>query len=147
MYVVFLLITRLFDSNAELNLQYEMTMRTSRLEREYEKTLSDSARLLDGERDRVRRMEHLFLKFENEALRLQLEESNGHLLGFSSADSEACVQLQDACQEIDRLESQAQISSNEISKLKVCTWWSLYHAKIHVLTPAERTRIPKEQFH
>jgi hypothetical protein len=96
-----------------------MSIRTARLEKEYEKSLSDSARLLDGERARVQRMEHLFLKFENEALRLQLEESNAHLLGFSKADSEACVQLQDACQEIDRLESQAQTSANEISRLKV----------------------------
>ncbi|KAJ5341932.1 hypothetical protein N7541_011056 [Penicillium brevicompactum] len=97
---------------------FEMSMRTAYLEKEYEKTISDSARLLDGERDRVRRMEHLFLKFENEALRLQLEESNGHLLGFSTADSEACAQLQDACKEIDRLESQAQTSLNEIGRLK-----------------------------
>ncbi|CAG8006841.1 unnamed protein product [Penicillium olsonii] len=95
-----------------------MSMRTTHLEREYEKTLSDSARLLDGERDRVRRMEQLFLQFENEALKVQLEESNGHLLGFSKADSEACVQLQDACQEIDRLEHQAQNTSNEMNRLK-----------------------------
>jgi hypothetical protein len=104
---------------ADLIEQSEMAMRTARLEKQYEKTLSDSARLLDGERDRLRRMEHLFLQFENEALRLQLEESNGHLLGFSRADSEACIQLQDACQEIDRLESEAQTSLNEISRLKV----------------------------
>lgn len=120
-------------------------MRTAHLEKEYEKTISDSARLLDGERDRVRRMEHLFLKFENEALRLQLEESNGHLLGFSTADSEACAQLQDACKEIDRLESQAQTSSNEISRLKVCTCRTLISIQTQVLTSAERTRSPKEQ--
>ncbi|CAG8167927.1 unnamed protein product [Penicillium salamii] len=106
------------SSNADMSPQLEMSMRTAHLEKEYEKTLSDSARLLDGERDRVRRIEHLFLQFENEAIRLQLEESNGHLLGFSKADSEACVQLQDACQEIDRLEHQAQNSTNEINRLK-----------------------------
>ncbi|KAJ6140095.1 Ribosomal RNA large subunit methyltransferase E [Penicillium samsonianum] len=99
-------------------LDFEMSMRTMRLEKEYEKTLSDSARLLDGERDRVRRMELLLLKFENEALRSQLEEANGHLLGFTSADSEACAQLQEACQEIDHLELQAQASSSEINRLK-----------------------------
>lgn len=109
------------SSNADMSPQLEMSMRTAHLEKEYEKTLSDSARLLDGERDRVRRIEHLFLQFENEAIRLQLEESNGHLLGFSKADSEACVQLQDACQEIDRLEHQAQNSTNEINRLKVST--------------------------
>ncbi|KAJ5782194.1 hypothetical protein N7457_003968 [Penicillium paradoxum] len=96
----------------------EMPMRTMHLEREYEKTLLDSVRLLDTEKDRVRRMELLFLRFENEALRSQLEEANGHLLGFSNSDSEACAQLQEACQEIDRLELEAQTSSGEIDRLK-----------------------------
>jgi hypothetical protein len=96
-----------------------MSMRTMRLEKEYEKTLSDSARLLDGERDRVRRMELLLSKIENEALRSQLEEANRHLLGFTGADSEACAQLQEACQEIDHLELQAQASASEIDRLKV----------------------------
>ncbi|KAJ9483793.1 hypothetical protein VN97_g9607 [Penicillium thymicola] len=99
-------------------LDFEMSMRTMRLEKEYEKTLSDSARLLDGERGRVRRMELLLSKFENETLRSQLEEANGHLLGLTSADSEACAQLQEACQEIDHLELQAQASSGEINRLK-----------------------------
>ncbi|CAI7639120.1 unnamed protein product [Penicillium glandicola] len=99
-------------------LDFEMSMRTMRLEKDYERTLSDSARLLDGERDRVRRMELLLSKFENEALRSQLEEANSHLLGFKSADSEACVQLQEACQEIDHLELQAQASSSEIDRLR-----------------------------
>ena len=100
-------------------MQFEMSIRTILLEKEYEKTLSVSARLLDDERDRVRRMELLLLKFENEALRSQLKEANGHLLGFTSADSEACAQLQEACQEIDQLELQAQASSSEINRLKV----------------------------
>lgn len=94
-------------------------MRTVHLEKEYEKSLSDSARLLEGERDRVRRMEHLFLEFENEALRSQLDEANEHLLGFTNADSEACVQLQEACQEIDRLERHAITSLSEIDRLRV----------------------------
>ncbi|KAJ5355781.1 Ribosomal RNA large subunit methyltransferase E [Penicillium concentricum] len=99
-------------------LDSEMSMRTICLEKEYEKTLSDSARLLDGERDRVRRMELLLSRFENEALRSQLEETNRYLLGFTGADSEACVQLQQACQEIDHLELQAQASASEIDRLK-----------------------------
>ncbi|OQE26953.1 hypothetical protein PENFLA_c006G07198 [Penicillium flavigenum] len=97
---------------------FEMSMRTMRLEMEYEKTLSDSGRLLDAEKDRVRRMELLLLKFENETLRSQLDEANAHLSGFTSADSEACAQLQEACQEIDHLELQAQASSSEINRLK-----------------------------
>ncbi|KAJ5807504.1 Ribosomal RNA large subunit methyltransferase E [Penicillium robsamsonii] len=99
-------------------LDFEMSTRTMRLEKEYEKTLSDSARFLDGERDRVQRMELLLSKFENEALRSKLEEANKHLLGFAGADSEACAQLQEACQEIDYLELQAQASASEIDRLK-----------------------------
>jgi hypothetical protein len=96
-----------------------MSMRTLHLDREYEKTLSDSARLLDNERDRMRRVELMFLRFDNEALQSELEEVNGHLAGLTSTDSEACFQLKDACQEIDRLERQGQAYSAEIDRLKV----------------------------
>ncbi|KAJ5757847.1 uncharacterized protein N7511_006541 [Penicillium nucicola] len=102
----------------EASVDCEMSMRTVHLEKEYEKSLSDSTRLLEGERDRVRRMEHLFLEFENEALRSQLNEANDHLLGFINADSEACFQLEEACQEIDRLEHHAQTALSEIDQLK-----------------------------
>ncbi|KAJ5121193.1 uncharacterized protein N7515_009154 [Penicillium bovifimosum] len=99
-------------------LDFEMSMRTLHLEREYEKTLSDSARLLDDERDRMRRVELMLLRFDNEALRSELEEAKGHLMGLTSTDSEACVQLKDACQDIDRLERQGQAYSAEIERLK-----------------------------
>jgi predicted RNase H-like nuclease (RuvC/YqgF family) len=115
-----------YAQDAKRTMQFEMSMRTMRLEKEYEKTLSDSGRLLDGEKDRVRRMELLLLKFENETLRSQLDEANAHLSGFTGADSEACAQLQEACQEIDRLELHAQASSSEINRLKVSLnsiWW------------------------
>lgn len=115
------------------------------LDKEFEKTLSDSARLLDGERDRVRRMELLISKFENEALRLELEEANGHLLGFTSADSEACAQLQEACQEIDHLELQARASSSEINRLKVSfnSIWILHILSV-VLTATGRNLDPEK---
>ncbi|KAJ5101470.1 hypothetical protein NUU61_003692 [Penicillium alfredii] len=99
-------------------LDYEMSIRTLHLEKEYEKTLADSARLLDAERDRVRRMEHLLLKFESQALRSQLEQANGQLFGLANAESEACLQLDEACREIDSLDLRAQASSSEIQKLK-----------------------------
>lgn len=96
-------------------------MKTVHLEKEFEKTIAESARLLDAERDRVRRMEHLFLQLESDALQSQLEQANEQLFGFTHADSETLVQLDEACQEIDRLESQVQNSANEIKKLKVST--------------------------
>lgn len=125
-------------------LQFQMSMKSMHLEREYEKTLSDSAHLLDSEKDRVRRMELMFVNFENEDLRSQLEEANLHLLGFTNSDSEACVQLQEACHEIDRLELQVQTFLGEIDRLKVCVYQisCLYRLTV-ILTSTGRTFNPK----
>ncbi|CDM29207.1 hypothetical protein DTO013E5_5909 [Penicillium roqueforti] len=123
---------------------FEMSIRTILLEKEYEKTLSVSARLLDEERDRVRRMELLLSKFENEALRSQLKEANGHLLGFTSADSEACAQLQEACQEIDHLELRAQASSIEINRLKEELSVQKNNSTSYKTVLAEKLRLSRE---
>lgn len=96
-----------------------MSIKTVRLEKEYERVLADSARLLDAEKDRARRMEQLLLQFEIEALRSQLDGAHERLLVYTQAESEARIQLDEAYQEIDRLDLQAQTSSNEIEKLKV----------------------------
>lgn len=89
------------------------------LEREYEKAIADSARFLDAEKDRMRRMEQLLLRFESENLRSQLGEVNEQVLGLAQAESEACLQLDKAYQEIDRLDLHVQVSKSEIQKLKV----------------------------
>lgn len=94
-------------------------MKTMQLEKDYEKAIADSARLLDAEKDRMRRMEQLLLRFESESLRSQLGEANEQLLGLAQAESEACLQLDEAYQEIDRLDLHVQVSSSEIQKLKV----------------------------
>ncbi|KAJ5894430.1 hypothetical protein N7495_006121 [Penicillium taxi] len=96
----------------------EMSMKTVRLEKEYEKAIADSARLVDAERDRMRRMENLLLQFESESLRSQLNQANMQLRGFTRTESETLLQLNEACQEIDHLNRQVQLSSNEIEKLK-----------------------------
>lgn len=96
-----------------------MSFRTVCLEKEYERVLSESARLLDVERDRMRRMEHLLLKFESDALRAQLDQANAQALRLATAESEASLQLDEACREIDRLDLHAQTSSGEIERLKV----------------------------
>ncbi|KAJ5177484.1 uncharacterized protein N7500_000183 [Penicillium coprophilum] len=125
-------------------LDFEMSLRTMRLEMEYEKTLSDSARLLDGERDRVQRMELLLSKFENEALRSQLDEASRHLLGFTGADSEACVQLQEACLEIDQLELQAQASASEIDRLKEELSFQKHNSTSYSALLAEKLRLSRD---
>lgn len=99
--------------------QCEMSVKTMQLEKEYEKVITDSARLLDAEKDRVRRMEQLLLQFENESLRSQLDEANEQLLGLTHSESEACLQLDEVYQELDRLDLHVQVSSSEMQKLKV----------------------------
>ncbi|KAJ5918675.1 hypothetical protein N7466_010667 [Penicillium verhagenii] len=100
------------------SLDCELCIKTLRLEQEYERALANSAHLLDGERDRVRRMEHLLLQFESESLRLQLDQANMQLRGFSHAESDTLLQLDEACQEIDRLNHEVQASSSKIERLK-----------------------------
>lgn len=96
-----------------------MTIQTTRLEKEYEKVLADSTRLLDAERDRVRRMEYLLLQFERDALRSQLDQANEQLLGVTQIERDTRMQLEEALQEIDRLDAHVQFSSSEIDKLRV----------------------------
>lgn len=96
-----------------------MSIKTLVLEKEYERTLADSARLLDAEGDRMRSMEHLLIRCESDALRSQLDQARTQLLGFTQSESEALLQLEEACQEIDRLDSHAWASSKEIERLKV----------------------------
>lgn len=94
-------------------------MKTVRLEKEYERALADSAHLLDVEKDRVRRMDQLLLQFESENLRSQLDQANAQLRGLTRAESDTLLQLDEACQEIDRLDRHVQASVSEIEKLKV----------------------------
>ncbi|KAJ5291136.1 hypothetical protein N7478_000387, partial [Penicillium angulare] len=97
---------------------YEMSIKTVRLEREYERALADSARILDLEKDRVRRMEHLLLQFESEDLRSQLDQANTQLSDMTRIDSDTLAQLKNAYQDIDRLDRHVQSSSSENERLK-----------------------------
>lgn len=96
-----------------------MSIKTVYLEKEYERALADSTRLIDTERDRVRRMEYLLLQFESNALRSQLDHARAQLLGFTQNESETLLRLDEACREIDRLDRHARASSGEIERLKV----------------------------
>ncbi|KAJ6007952.1 hypothetical protein N7540_011928 [Penicillium herquei] len=99
-------------------LDCEMSIKTVRLEKEYEKALSDSAHLLDVEKDRFRRMENLLLQFESENLRSQLDHASQQLRGSTHAESDTLLQLNEASREIHRLDNQIKSSSNEIQRLK-----------------------------
>ena len=111
------------DGNKQTNIMSimmdQMALQTTILERDYEKAAAASARLLDAERDRVRRMEHLLLQFERDALRSQLDQANEQALRLAKAESDACLQLDEAFLEIDRLDHHVQASSAEIERLQV----------------------------
>ncbi|KAJ5721145.1 uncharacterized protein N7483_009079 [Penicillium malachiteum] len=89
-------------------LDCEMSIKTVRLEKEYEKALSDSTHLLDMEKDRFRRMENLLLQFESDNLRSQLDQANQQLRGSAHAT------------EIDKLLAQiAQLQSDLVRHTRV----------------------------
>lgn len=94
-------------------------MKTILLEKEYERVVAESTRLLDAERDRARRMEYLLLQFESDATRSQLENANMRLQECTRAEAETSQQLDYACQEINRLEQSVVASSHEVESLKV----------------------------
>lgn len=96
-----------------------MSIKTILLEKEYERVVADSTRLLDAERDRARRIDCLLLKFESETLRAQLEQANTRVQGTARAEGEALLQLDYACKEINRLERVTTASAHEIANLKV----------------------------
>lgn len=96
-----------------------MSIQTTRLEKEYEIVRAHSTHLLDTEKDRVRRMENLLLQFERDSLRSQLDQANEQLLGATESEREARTQLEEAFQEIDRLDSRVQSSSSEMKRLRV----------------------------
>lgn len=97
-----------------------MSLRTARLEKAYQKTLADSAHLIDEERDRVRRMEYLLLQFENDKLLAQLDTANMQMVTFKHGESDVLGQLGEAYREIDLLNHKVQSSSSEIERLQVC---------------------------
>ncbi|CAI7568255.1 unnamed protein product [Penicillium pancosmium] len=96
----------------------ELSIQTTRLEKEYELVRAHSTSILDTEKDRVRRMEYLLLQFERDALRSQLDQANEQLLGATESEREARTQLEEAFQEIDRLDAHVQSSSSEMNRLR-----------------------------
>lgn len=96
-----------------------MSIQTTRLEKEYEIVRAHSTSILDAEKDRVRRMEYLLLQFERDALRSQLDQANEQLLGATESERVARTQLEEAFQEIDRLDAHVQSSSSEMNRLRV----------------------------
>ncbi|PLB50506.1 hypothetical protein P170DRAFT_463691 [Aspergillus steynii IBT 23096] len=96
----------------------QMALKTVRFERELQNAFGKTAQILETEGARIKRVEQLFLQFENENLRLQLDQINAKLSKALKAESDARFQFHAACDELDHLRSSSRISSNEIEGLQ-----------------------------
>lgn len=97
-----------------------MALKTVRLEKELQNAFGKTAQILGTEETRMKRVEQLFLLFDNEDLRLQLDKANLKLSKALKAESEVCFQLHVACDELNHLRSASFASSKEIKGLEVC---------------------------
>ncbi|KAF9887569.1 hypothetical protein FE257_009781 [Aspergillus nanangensis] len=97
---------------------YQLAFRTAILEKEYESTLSHTTEILNGERSRIEHVERLFLQFENENLRCQINQATHELILAAKAESKVRIQLQGLYHELDRLQNHSQDSSSEIERLR-----------------------------
>lgn len=91
-----------------------MTLKSGRLEWKYEKSLMLSVQLMDAERSRAKSVEQLYVEFENDDLRWQLNQANDELAQAAKTAREARVQLYDTCKEVDRLQAISKTSSGDL---------------------------------
>ncbi|KAE8375807.1 hypothetical protein BDV26DRAFT_267136, partial [Aspergillus bertholletiae] len=96
-----------------------MAIITQHLEKAYDNTLVQTTHLLNAEKNRLLRVEQLLLQFENENLRWQLNHVNQELTKTARVESEARLQLQATCKELDQLRSTHRVSSHEIETLRL----------------------------
>lgn len=99
--------------------QCAMALKTGQLEWKYQKSLLLSTQLLDAERSRAKSLDQLYLEFENDDLRSQLDRANDELTQATKATHEARALLRDACEEVDRLQSVTQTPSHTSDSLHV----------------------------
>jgi NAD(P)H-nitrite reductase large subunit len=97
-----------------------MALTTAHYEQEYERAVGRTALVLEIERGREIRMQQLLLQFENDSLRLQLDETSGELVRTRESESGLRVQLSETLNEVNRLKNIVAASSHEIENLRVC---------------------------
>ncbi|KAL2833220.1 hypothetical protein BDW59DRAFT_76884 [Aspergillus cavernicola] len=95
-----------------------MALTTTRVEKEYDQVHARTVQLLDAERGRVQCMEQLLLRIEIESLQSRVNQAGQELIQAREAESEACLQLDGAIGELERLQVVAQASSREIEYLR-----------------------------
>ncbi|KAL3469466.1 hypothetical protein BJX99DRAFT_241245 [Aspergillus californicus] len=97
---------------------YRMALTTAQFEKDYDKVYTRTVQLLDVERNRMRCMEQLLLRFENKNLQSQLDQTSQELLQARQAEIDARTQLDGAVREIQRIQGIAQTSSRELDDLR-----------------------------
>lgn len=90
-----------------------------RLEKQYEKALTETNQLLYEESLRRERMEKLLLQIEVEALHSQLDRKNDELSRITKDEGEARVHYHNARLRVQQLEDALQASISEIETLRV----------------------------
>lgn len=90
-----------------------------RLEKQYEKTLADTTKLLYEESLRRERMEKLLLQIEVEAVQSRLSRKNDELARIVNDQDETRAHFQDARLRVQQLEDALQASVSEIETLRV----------------------------
>lgn len=100
--------------------QCRMALTTAHYEQEHERAVGRTALVLEIERGREIRMQQLLLQFENDSLRLQLDETSGELNKTRESESGLRVQLNKTLNEVNRLKNIIAASSHEIENLRVC---------------------------
>ncbi|KAH8434736.1 uncharacterized protein LDX57_012375 [Aspergillus melleus] len=95
-----------------------LALRTARFEKELQDVFGKTTQIWGTEETRVKRVEQLFLQFENENLRLQLDQANLKLSKALRAESDTRYRFQATCAELDHLRSASRIASSEIESLQ-----------------------------
>ncbi|PYI30603.1 hypothetical protein BP00DRAFT_426312 [Aspergillus indologenus CBS 114.80] len=102
------------DSTAE---DYNLSLHTLSLEREYDQTVSTAAQLLDQEARRVHRVDQLLQQFENENLQQQLDQARQEIGRVRSAEQEILGRLNQVALERDRIQQTVYVLGHEKENL------------------------------
>ncbi|PYH49899.1 uncharacterized protein BP01DRAFT_388037 [Aspergillus saccharolyticus JOP 1030-1] len=102
------------ESTAE---DYNLTLHTLSLEREYDQTVTTTSHLLAQEARRVQRVDQLLLQFENENLQLQLDQARQEIGRVRSSELEILGRLNQLVQERDRIQQTVYVLGHEKESL------------------------------
>lgn len=104
-----------------LLIQCQVSLRTAQLELTFEKSLALTKQLIANDSLRTLRVEQVLLEADNDGLRSQLEIADASTTAALQAETNLRETLNDAFNEITRLQSALRAECEEIERLKVST--------------------------